>query len=212
MIASSLLILTAMVIHTPHGVDAASWLASAEAGHTRFYIAHVLFLATAAALVPATLGFCNLIIDSEPRLARIGRDLALLGTVGLGSLVGLDLFLWNLVSAVGHVEALKVVELVSTSVGVNTPAVLLVSGLPAGFALLAIGAYRAHATTKPTAWAIAVSVPVTFLGLPLGWLSIVAAAVAVAAMGSVARTLLAPSTSGKALDPQIQPQRSRATG
>ena len=192
MIAAPLLILAAMIIHTPHGADAASWLESAEAGRTRFYLAHLLFLATAVALVPVALGLADLVVERERTLARLGRGLALLGIAGLCVLVGMDLFLWQLVAdpAMESRDALRAVERVTTSVGINAPIAVLLAGLPLGFALLALGLYRTHATRLWSALAIALAVPVTFGGLPLGWLAIVGAVVATAGMGSVGWPLL----------------------
>jgi hypothetical protein len=192
LIAAPLLILAAMIIHEPHGTDAASWLESAEAGRTRFYLAHLLFLAAAVALVPVALGLADLVVERERTLARLGCGLTLLGIAGLCLLVGMDLFLWQLVAdpAMESREALRAVERVTASVGINAPIAVLLAGLPTGFALLALGLYRTQAAKLWSALASALAVPVTFGGLPLGWLSIVGAVVATAGMGSVGWPLL----------------------
>jgi hypothetical protein len=192
MIVAPLLILAAMVIHHPHGVDAASWLESAEAGRTRFYVAHLLFLATAAALVPVALGLADLIPERERTLARLGRGLALLGIAGLCVLVGMDLFLWQLVAdpSMQSEDVIRAVERVTASVGINAPIAVLAAGLPSGFAALALGLYRTRAVPRWSALAIALAVPITFGVLPLGWLAIAGAVVATAGMGSVGWPLL----------------------
>jgi hypothetical protein len=195
MIVAPLLILAAMIVHEPHGMDAASWFESTEAGRTRFYVAHLLFLATAAALVPVALGLADLIPERERTLARLGRGLALLGIAGLCVLVGMDFFLWQLVAdpSLQPAEVLSTVERVTTSVGINAPIAVLVAGLPSGFAVLALGLYRTRAVPRWSALAIALAVPTTFGVLPLGWLAIAGAIVATVGMGSVGWRLLTGS-------------------
>ena len=197
MIAAPLLILAAMIIHEPHGTDAASWLESTEAGRTRFYLAHLLFLATAVALMPVALGLADLVVERERTLARLGCGLAFLGIAGLCVLVGMDLFLWQLVAdpAMESRDALGAVERVTASVGINAPIAVLVAGLPLGFAVLALALYRTHSVPSWSALGIALAVPLTFGSLPLGWLAIVGAVVATAAMGSVGWPLLTGSAS-----------------
>jgi hypothetical protein len=192
MIVAPLLILAGMVVHHPHGVDAASWLESAEAGRTGFYVAHLLFLASAAALVPVALGLADLLIDRERTLARAGRALALLGIAGFCVLVGLDLFLWQLVAdaSMSSEATASAAERVTGSVGINVPIGVLVAGMPAGFALLALGLFRTGTASQSSALAIALAVPLSFGGLPLGWLAIAGAAIGTAGMGSVGWRLL----------------------
>jgi hypothetical protein len=192
MIVAPLLILAAMIVHHPHGVDGASWLESVQAGRPRFYLAHLLFLATAAALVPVALGLAELLMEREPTLARVGRILALFGIAGFCVLVGLDLFLWQLVAdaSMSSEATANAAERVTGSVGINVPIGVLVAGMPAGFALLALGLLRTGTASPWSALAIAIAIPLAFAGLPLGWLAIAGAAVGTAGMGSVGWQLL----------------------
>lgn len=184
LVAAPLLILAAMIVHHPHGVDGASWYESAQAGHTRFYIAHLLFLASGVAFLPAAAGLADLITEREPRLARVGRTLVLFGIAGFCVLVGMDLFLWQLVldPSLAPASTVSAAEHVTASVGIGAPVAILVAGAPFGFGALALGLHRAHEVSDWSALAIAAGVPLTFAGLPLGWLAIAGAIVATAGM------------------------------
>jgi hypothetical protein len=209
LIVAPLLILAAMIIHHPHGVDGASWLESAQAGPARFYLAHLLFLATAVALVPVALGLADLLVARERTLARLGQILSLFGIAGFCVLVGLDLFLWQLATdpSVSSEATASAAERVTASVAISVPIGVLVAGMPAGFALLAIGLYRTGMASPWSALAIALAVPVAFAGLPLGWLAVAGAALGTAGMSSVGRQLLRRSAGSVDLTIAGRPRR-----
>ena len=190
LIAAPALLLAGTLIHRAH-VSGEAWLGSVEAGRTRFYVAHLLFVICLALLVPAVLGVAELVGDRELRLARLGRSFALLGLLGAGIVTGTDFFLWQLAeSPSDHQAALVAVERLETSVGAFGPAFLLAAGVPIGFGLLALGIDRGAIASRWSAVAIAVAGPVALLGFTLGWVAIAAAAIFLAGAGSLGLALI----------------------
>ena len=85
MILGPLVVLTATIIHPPHGAENGEEYYQAALDHTtRFYVAHTLFFFGAVFLLPATVGLARLLHRSHPKAAFWGGLLSLMGFIGWG--------------------------------------------------------------------------------------------------------------------------------
>jgi hypothetical protein len=209
LVIAPLLLVAANVVHPSHGVDAESWLSSADAERARFYAGHVLFLAASAALVVAALGFVYMLRESPSLLPWIGAALTALGTLGLTGLVSLDFVVWEMADLpANRPEMLALLEKITGSAAIFDVFYGLAAGLVAGPALLVLALHRAGAVPVWTAIVIAAGLAVALAGVTIQPLAIVGSLVALVGLASVARSLLrAGDTSREAMS---SPTRLRA--
>jgi hypothetical protein len=188
LVASPAAFLAAAVLHPPHGADAESWLASATAGATRFYVAHLLFLVGAVALVPAAWEMARRLGSRGAGRGRLAAILTTLGALGLATLVGMDFLVWRLAqSTLGQQEMLGFLDDAATNPAVMAPAGALLGLGVAGIVLLVIELRRA-ALVAPSAAILIGSGPVLLFALPLKPLSILGGALLLAGLASLTRS------------------------
>ena len=93
MILGPLILLTATIIHPPHGIRVTSGSEYYDAAHdhtTRFYIGHTCFFLGGAFLIPAVIGLNRLVRRTHPKAALWGLVLSAMGFVGWGAFDGMD--------------------------------------------------------------------------------------------------------------------------
>jgi hypothetical protein len=191
MIAAPLALLAATLLHRAHGMDGASWFGAAEAGPGRFYAAHLLILVAVALFAPAALTLADLLRPTRPAAARTGALLSVLGLLAIAVLIGMDLVAWQLVrSAIDSGEALALLESTTASPGVVAPLAVLLPGLIAGPALLALGLYRERAMPAWRAGLIPLGLAGSFAGLPLTPVAVAGTGLLVVALGGFGLALL----------------------
>jgi hypothetical protein len=207
LVASPAAFLAAAILHPPHGADAESWLASATAGGMRFYLAHLLFLVGAVALVPAAWEMARQIGSRGAGRGRLAAILTTLGGLGLATLVGMDFLVWRLAqSTLGHEEMLGFLDDAATDPAVMAPAGALLGLGLAGILLLAIELRRAALIAPPVAILLGTG-PLLLFVLPLKPVSIVGGCLLLTGLASLTR-----SPSGgprRAAEPRFAPAPGR---
>lgn len=187
LVASSAAFLLAAVIHPPHAGDAESWLTAAEVGGARFYVAHLLFLIGAVALIPAAWGMAELLASRGAVRGRLAAILTGIGALGLVNLVGMDFLVWRLAeSRIARSEMLAFLEEAAISPAVMGPAAALLVLLVAGIALFAMELHRAKVIGAAPAALIATG-PVLYFALPVKPVSLVGAVFLLVGLICVAR-------------------------
>ena len=187
LVASPAAFLLAAVIHPPHAGDAGSWLDAASTGGGRFYLAHLLFLVGAVALVPAAWGMADLLAKSGVRRGRLAAILVGLGALGLVNLVGMDFLVWRLAeSSIERSEMLAFLEDAVTNPAVIGPASALLGLLIAGNVLFAADLHRAKLIGAAPAALLATG-PLLYFVLPVKPVSVTGAVFLLVGLTSVAR-------------------------
>jgi hypothetical protein len=188
LVASPAAFLVAAVLHPPHGADAESWLASATVGGTRFYIAHLLFLVGAVALVPAAWEMARRLAGGGAGRGPLAAILTTLGALGLATLVGMDFLVWLLAeSAFGRRELLAFLDDALANPALTVPAGGLLGLGVAGIVMFAIELHRTRLVGPPAAIQIAVGALLLFL-LPLKPVSIIGGCLLLAGLAPLARS------------------------
>jgi hypothetical protein len=188
LVASPAAFLAAAILHPPHGADAESWLASATAGGMRFYLAHLLFLVAAVALVPAAWEMARQLGSRGAGRGRLAAILTTLGGLGLATLVGMDFLVWRLAeSTLGHEEMLGFLDDATTNPALIAPAGALLALGVAGIVLLAIELRRAALVAPPAAILIGTG-PLLLFVLPLKPVSVFGGGLLLAGLCSLARS------------------------
>ncbi len=188
LVASPAAFLAAAILHPPHGADAESWLSSATVGGMRFYLAHLLFLVGAVALVPAAWEMAGQLGSRDARRGRLAATLTTLGGLGLATLVGMDFLVWRLAqSTLGHQEMLGLLDDAATNPAVMAPAGALLGLGVAGILLLAVELHRAALLSPPSAILIGTA-PLLLFVLPLKPVSILGGILLLVGLASLARS------------------------
>ena len=197
LLAGPVVLLAAAALHPAHGYDASGWLAAAEAGTGRFYIAHVLFIAAAVLWVPTVLAVGCIVAPTHRALALSGSGFGALGAVTLALLGGQDLIVWQLAkSSIDHANRLALLEHVSSVPGAVAPVVaLMILGGGVGPVLLALGLHRARATSAWTAALIPLGLVTWAAALPVAPVAVLGSACTVAGFAAVAHHLLRETSS-----------------
>lgn len=192
MVAAPLAMLISTVIHHPHTGEGGSWLGSAMVSPARFYVAHLLVLVAAALMVPVALGLVAMLRERRPALAYAGAGLTLLGALGIGTLVGMDMIVWQMTDPGADREQMAaLIDRVSGSPGAVGPSYLLSSGLVVGPALLAAGLVLERTVSSRQAYLIAVGSTALLGGFPaVGPLAVTGSACMLAGLGSIGFALL----------------------
>ena len=188
LVASPAAFLAAAILHPPHGADAESWLTSATAGGVRFYLAHLLILLGAVALVPAAWGVAHQLGSRGTGRGRLAAILTTLGALGLATLVGMDFLVWRLAqSTLSHQETLRLLDDAATNPALIAPASALLGLGVAGILLLAIELHRAALVAPPAAILIGTG-PLLLFVLPLKPVSILGGCLLLAGLTSLTRS------------------------
>jgi len=206
LVASPAAFLAGAILHPPHAADAESWLSSATAGATRFYLAHLLFLVGAVALVPAAWEMAHGLDSRGARTGRLAAILTTAGALGLATLVGMDFLVWRLArSTLGQQQMLGLLDDAASNPAVMAPAGVLLGLGVAGILLLAIELRRAALVAPPAATLIGTG-PLLLFVLPLKPVSMLGGCLLLAGLASLTRSPAggAQRTAG--------PMLTRATG
>jgi hypothetical protein len=204
--ASPATFLVAAVLHPPHSASAESWLASASTGGPRFYLAHLLFLAGAVALIPASREMAHLLAMAGVRRGRTAATLTTVGALGLANLVGMDFLVWRMAhAAADRSELLLLLRDAATNPAVIGPASALLVLLVAGTTLFAVELRRAELIGGAAAALLAMGPPLYFV-LPVKPVSIAGAAFLLLGLAAVAR---APSDQRRKVSEAALPAAGR---
>lgn len=132
----------------------------------RFQTAALLELAAALLLIAGIVHMARCIRPDAPRLAGIGRWLALAGTVGLGAFVEVHLLVFDMTAPGLDREAISGFLTGPMAQGGiwSVPIVLVLIALPLGLLLLAIGLTRSDIIPAWPAWLIGLHI-VVHLGI-----------------------------------------------
>jgi hypothetical protein len=206
LLASPATFLLAAILHPPHSASAESWLASASTAGPRFYLAHLLFLAGAVALIPASRGMADLLAMVGVHRGRSAATLTTVGALGLANLVGMDFLLWRMAQgATDRSELLVLLRDAASNPAVIGPASALLVLLVAGTTLFAIELRRAELIGGAAA-ALLGTGPMLYFVLPVKPVSIAGAAFLLLGLAAVAR---APSDQGRKVSDAALPAAAR---
>jgi hypothetical protein len=206
LLASPATLLLAAILHPPHSASAESWLAAASTGGPRFYLAHLLFLAGAVAIIPASWGMAELLARVGVHRGRSAAILTTLGALGLANLVGMDFLVWRMAhTAPDRSELLVLLRDAANNPAVIGPASALLALLVVGTTMFAIELRRADLIGGLAA-ALLGTGPTLYFVLPVKPVSIAGAGFLLFGLAAVAR---ASSDQGRRVSDAALPAAGR---
>jgi hypothetical protein len=187
LLVSPATLLLAAILHPPHSASAESWLAAASTGGPRFYLAHLLFLAGAVAIIPASWGMADLLAGVGVDRGRSAAILTTLGALGLANLVGMDFLVWRMAhTAPDRSELLVMLRDAADNPALIGPASALLALLVVGTTMFAIELRRADLIGGRAA-ALLGTGPMLYFVLPVKPVSIAGAAFLLLGLVAVTR-------------------------
>ena len=185
MIASPLLLLAAAIVHPSHRQwDTA--LAVAASQRDRWYVGHMLVLVAMAVLVVAVLGLGRTLRVPSGGLASTGAGLTLVGTIGVGGLVGVELVVWEISHpSLDQAEMGGLVERMAGSPALIVPLFAMLAALAVGICMLALALERSRIGPRWTAGVGGVALATAIVAFPVPAVAIPAAVCALASFGPV---------------------------
>ena len=177
MIVAPLVFIAAELLHAHFETEPSAYLDAIAANPDRWYGAHMLVLLGLALMLPAIVGVALIVRSSDPRLGTGSVSLAILGTVALAALVGMELVAWQLAqSEIARAEMIALWENTAENEAIF-PLVIVALLLPVGWLLVGVGLYRGRAVSRWSAVLIGLAQLVGFASELAGatkWIAVTA--------------------------------------
>jgi len=195
MVAGPLAALAAFIVSPAFHSGSAAQVAEVARHQDRFLLSMLLSLAALALVIGGSLGLMHMLRERMVGYGNVGGTLTLLGLIATTAQLGASLMLWSTVR-----DGVQPADVTAWhSVTHDTAAVIPLVALPwlavVGFAVLAMGLYRAHAVD----WWMAAMLALGALGITLAGplasiaVGIVGAALFLVGMGSIGMVVLRES-------------------
>jgi len=195
MVAGPLAALAAFIVSPAFHSGSAAQVAEVARHQDRFLLSMLLSLAAVALVIGGSLGLMHVLRERMVGYGNVGGTFTLLGLIATTAQLGASLMLWSMVR--DGVQPADVTAWHSATH--DTAAVIPLVAVPwlavAGFAVLAMGLYRAHAVD----WWMAAMLALGALGITLAGplasvgVGIVGAALFLVGMGSIGMIVLRES-------------------
>ncbi len=155
LIGAPAFLLAGALIHPREVTDAGDQLKIVAASLNRWYVAHLLYVAATALLVPAVLSLGRRLRAEAPRLELWGTGLAVVGLFCTAALVAAEGFGgWQLAQVSDRAAATQAFDHLTHSAGIVVPFGILGLTLSAGLIVLAVGLHRTATAPAWAAWAL----------------------------------------------------------
>jgi hypothetical protein len=195
MVAGPLLALVAFIVSPAPGSGSAAQVAEVAGHQDRFLLSMLLSLAAVVLVIGGSLGLMHMLRERMAGFGNAGGLLALVGLLATTAQLGAQLMLWPMVRDGVQATDVSAWHAVTHSTAMVIPLVALPWLAVIGFAVLAMGLYRAHAVD----WWMAAMLAVGALGITLAGpltsiaVGIVGAALFLVGMGSTGMLVLRES-------------------
>lgn len=208
LVLAPLVVLVAALVHPTETSDAGRQIAVVAGALNRWYVAHLLYIAGFALLVPATLALGRRLRPAAPRLELWGTGLAVVGLFSSAGIVAVEGFGgWQLAQIADRAAAADALDRIGHSAGIVIPFGIVGLAFPVGLIVLAVGLARTRATAAWTAWVLGASAVLVAVGLAGAVQPVLIAGLAglVVAMAAVGVADLWPATAGRARTAPARP-------
>jgi len=160
------LLLAGALVHPREVTDAGEQLQIAAGALNRWYLAHLLYVAATAVLVPAVLALGRRLRLRAPRLELWGTGLAVVGLFATAALISVEGFGgWQLAQSSDRAAAAATFDRITHSAGIVVPFAILGLTLSAGLIVLAVGLARTETAPAWMAWTLGAGAAVLAVGL-----------------------------------------------